>query len=872
MDVITSHLNADFDALGSAIAAKKLYPEAVIVFPGSLEKRVREFLEVFNPAVIQRMKDIRLADVTRLIVVDTKHPDRIGAFKEILSYPRLKVHVYDHHPVRSDDIRAELSILDTVGAVSTLFAEILQKKKIPPSPLEATMLCLGIYEETGSLMFSSTTPRDLTAAAYLLKRGANLNIVSRFLREEMSREELALLNELMQSLREVVIQGIRIKIGKGTTEGFGDVAHLAHRIMDAEDIDAVVLMIGMADKVVLIGRSRIPELNVAQALAEFGGGGHSRAASATIKDMPFELIEEQLAAALERSVRPAKTARDVMTTPVVTIQWDSRMKDAEDIMTKYGVNALPVVKGDEYLGVLTREVVEKALFHGLGNNRCGDFATTDALAVAPDAAMPEIEKSMIERNQRFVSVVDEGKVKGAITRTDILRVLYEDYLRKSRVETGRAPEEAPGGFSRNIVNVMREELPQEVFSFLQMAGTVADELGYGAYLVGGCVRDMLRREKNLDLDIVVEGDGIAFARRLGRTLDAKVTEHERFGTAAVIKGDFKLDVATSRTEFYESPAALPKVESSSIKKDLYRRDFTINTLAVRLNQKGFGMLIDFFGGQRDLKEKAIRVLHNLSFVEDPTRTFRAIRFAERFGFRLTKHTENLIKLAIRMKIFDKLSGSRLYDELQLICYETHPLRSFRRLGDYDMFRVIHPKIAYTDALEALLQAVHDAITWYDLLYLGDAYDKGMLYSMTLVHGLSGSEREAALRRLNVTDRQKERLLKCLGYSDRLLQSLRPDDAAEVYHLLAEHAVETVLFTMARCDDMERKRAISEFLLRHRRLKPLLGGDDLKQFGLQPGPLFSDIFRALLDERIRGNLVTKDDETAFVKKHFAPANM
>ena len=481
MDVITSHLNADFDSLASAIAAKRLYPDAVIAFPGSLEKRVREFVEVFNPAVIRRLKDIDLSQIKRLIIVDTKHPDRIGMFKEILGKPGVKVHVYDHHPVTAHDIRGELSVLDTVGAVSTLFAEILQKKKIVVSPMEATMLRLGIYEETGSLMFASTTPRDLTAAAYLLKRGANLNIVSRFLKEEISKEEVSLLNELMQSLREVVIQGIRVKIAKGNMEGFGDVSHLAHRILDSEDADAVVMMVGMADKVLLVGRSKVAELNVAKALAEFGGGGHGTAASATIKDMPFELIEERLLAALERSVKPMKTAQDVMTTPVVTIQWDSRIKEAEDIMTKYGVNALPVVRGDAYVGIITRELVEKALFHGLGRNRCGDFATTDALTVSPDANMPEVEKSMIEQNQRFVSVVEGGKVKGAITRTDILRTLYEDYLRKSRVGAGpRVPGDAAAGYVRHVAQLLREELPAPLYAFLERAGAVADELGYGA--------------------------------------------------------------------------------------------------------------------------------------------------------------------------------------------------------------------------------------------------------------------------------------------------------------------------------------------------------------------------------------------------------
>jgi tRNA nucleotidyltransferase (CCA-adding enzyme) len=260
---------------------------------------------------------------------------------------------------------------------------------------------------------------------------------------------------------------------------------------------------------------------------------------------------------------------------------------------------------------------------------------------------------MIEQNQRFVPVLDGDRIIGAITRTDILRALYEDFLRKSRVSAKELVGESVLGLGRNISGILKEKLPSHLYDFLKMAGEIADDLKFGSYLVGGCVRDMLRGEENLDIDIVVEGDGIAFAKKLGEKIGAKVTTHERFGTAQVMyqktedrkqktEETIKIDVATARTEYYEFPAALPKVETSSIKKDLYRRDFTINTLAVKLNKRDFGQLIDFFGGQRDLKDRVIRVLHNLSFIEDPTRAFRAIRFSERFGFKLTKHTENLI--------------------------------------------------------------------------------------------------------------------------------------------------------------------------------------------------------------------------------------
>ncbi len=868
MDVITSHINADFDSLASAVAAKKLYPEAVIVFPGSMEKRVRDFIDVFKPADIKKVKDIQLDKVTRLIIVDTKHPDRIGPLKELLSRNDVTVHIYDHHPVTTNDINGEVKVLDTVGAVSTLFAEIIQKKRYQITPMEATLLCLGIYEETGSLIFTSTTPRDLTAVAFLLKRGANLNIVSDFLKEELSKDTVALLNELVQSLKEVVIHGVRIRIGRGTMEGFSDVSYLAHKIMDMEDLDmdAIIIMIGMADKILIVARSKVPELNVSQLLADFGGGGHATAASATIKDVPFEIAEDRLVDSLNKNIRPMKLAIDVMTKPVVVISGESRVKEAEDMMTRYGVNVLPVLKDGDYKGIITREVVEKALFHGFGKSRCIDFATTDAATVTPGTFLSEIEKTMVEHNQRFVAVMEGKTIVGAITRTDILRSLYEDVLRKSRISTEQVfPGEGFHGFGRDVASLLKDTLPESLYAFLEMAGGVADDFGYGAYIVGGCVRDILRREENLDIDIVIEGDGIAFAKNLGEKLGAKVTVHQTFGTAVVKKDAFKLDVATARTEYYESPAALPKVETSSLKRDLYRRDFTINTLAIKINRKNFGHLVDFFGGQRDLKDKVIRVLHNLSFVEDPTRAFRAIRFSERFGFKLTKHTENLIKLAVRMNIFDKLAGTRLYDELALMFNETDPIKSLKKLGDYELPKVIHPKLAFTPELEAIMQYVHDVISWFDLLFLEENYDKGLLYILALLHGLNRDEREAALSRLAVSDKIHDFILRVFQAAQKISRNIIPGNPVMIYHLLAECEIEALLFSMAVLQDNEKKKAISHFLLELRTVKPLIKGADLKALGVSPGPLYSKIFTEVLNEKLLKRLPSKNDEIDFVKK-------
>lgn len=864
MDIITSHINADFDSLASMVAAKKLYPGAQIVFPGSQEKKLRDFMEAFHPVDIKRIKDIDLSKVIRLIMVDTKNPGRIGPFAELLSKKGIKIHVYDHHPFSKGDIRGEVEKIENVGATATIFTEMLKSRKVHLTPMEATILALGIYEETGYLLFPSTTERDLLAVSYLLRKGANLNIVSRFLKMELSMEELDILNELVQSSKEMVIGGIRIKVTKAFREGYlGDAAYLAHRMMDIEDIDAVVVLLGMEGKILMVARSRVPELDVSNVMKEFGGGGHPTAASATIKEASLEILEDRLTEVIRNNVKPFKVASDVMTRPVISIKWDSSIKEAEAMMTRYGVNVLPILREDKYVGLISREIVEKAIFHGFGKGKSIDFATTDATTVSPNAPIREVETLMIEQNQRFMPVVDDGRIIGAITRTDILRTLYEEFLRRRKIEETVVREKPSVG--RSLSSWLKSRFPPGVYNLLKFSGEVAEGLGFNAYLVGGSVRDLLRGEENLDIDIVIEGDGIVFAKALGEKLNASVKSHQRFNTAQVITGKLKLDVATARTEYYESPAALPKVEKSSIKKDLYRRDFTINSLAIKLNPKDFGLLMDFFGSQRDLKEKTIRVLHNLSFIEDPTRAFRAIRFSERFGFKISKHAENLIKSAVKMNLFEKLSGPRLYEELLLLFNETEPGRALKKLSDLSLLKVIHPALTFDEELEETLKSLHETVSWFNLLFLEEKTDRGILYLMALLSELKEEEAEAAAERLSPPPKIKDMIDKGISKAREVVKRLPSEDPVEIYNLLRKLRLETILLAMALSKDRLKQKVISRYLTELRKIEPILKGEDLKKIGVKPGPVYSRILKELLEEKLRGHLKSREDEERFVRR-------
>jgi tRNA nucleotidyltransferase (CCA-adding enzyme) len=868
MQVITTHLNADFDSLASCMAAKKLYPQAVVVLPGSMEKRVKLFHESFKLFEIKKLKEIENEKINTLIIVDTRSIARIGELSHFLK-PEVKIHLYDHHPPGDDDIKADFEITEPIGALSSLFTEIFRKKEIAISPMEATLLCLGIYEETGCLLFPSTTPRDLEAVSYLLKRGANLNIVSQFLKEELTKEEITLFNELLKNLDEHIVGEKRIHITHGVIDLSKDISHIAHKLMELIDTDALFIIVGMEDKLLIIGRSNIPEIDVGSILSIFGGGGHWAAGSATIRDMPINLLIEEIIEGIKNHVKPLKLAKDLMTTPVISVQWDIPIKEAEKIMTKYGINAMPVVKEESYMGVITRGVVEKAIFHGLKKSKVSDFATTDAYTAEEDTPIMEIEKNMVELNQRFVPILRENKVVGVITRTDILRNLYEELMRKFKLSQPK--QETYEEVRRNIANLLQEFFPKEVYEILLKAGELADELNFGVYLVGGSVRDILMRIPSPDVDIVVEGDGIKFAYRLAERIKGKVTPHPRFSTAKIIKelskngktSDFHIDIATARTEYYESPAALPKVETSSIKKDLYRRDFTINALAVKLNSQDFGLLLDFFGGQRDIKEKRIRVLHNLSFVEDPTRAIRAIRFAEKLGFRISKHTENLIKLAVRMGIFEKLKGSRLYDELLLLLRETSPPNSLKRMQDYGLIKVIHQSLD-EKYVSIDISKAYETLQGIELLYLKENYRKELIYLMVLLWRLKDTEREEALEKISPPEHIKKEIIDSISTARNTLRLLITDQPAQIYTILKPLKIETVILAMIFASE-EQKRRISLYLTKLKDIKPSITGNELKNLGITPGPKYREIFDTILKEKLLGRLQSKEEEIEYVRK-------
>ena len=581
-------------------------------------------------------------------------------------------------------------------------------------------------------------------------------------------------------------------------------------------------------------------------------------------------MDRSIKALLRSRINPQKLVKDTMSAPVIQIRPEGEIKDASILMTKYNINVLLVIDNNKrLLGYITRQILEKAVFFGLGNIQVREYMNIDIKTIGPDASLSQAKDTIIKDRLRLLAVVEDDIVIGVITRTDLLSILVggpevPDFIHEFRNASHFTRK-------KNIASLLKERLPRRVIEIFKEFGDTADTLGYAAYLVGGLVRDILLKQENLDVDVVVEGDGIAFAREYAANHDVRVRSHKKFGTAVLIFPDgFKVDVATARMEYYETPAALPTVEISSLKMDLFRRDFVINTLAIKLNKRDYGTLMDYFGGQNDLKEKVIRVLHNLSFVEDPTRVLRAIRFEQRFGFKISKLSQTLMKNAVKINSFNDLSGRRLFLELKLILMENQPVQAIERMNQFDLLQFISPEIKYTKELQSLLESIVGVISWFNLLYLEEPFQPWKIYWHGLTSQLDKKEMKRLAQRMQMNELEKKRMVSQAMEINTVLSQIfkiRRDSNYAIYTLLSQYDTEILLYMMARTNNEQTKKWISFYFNDLRKVKIKLQGRDLKMMGFKPGPLFKKIFSRLMEVRLNNQLNTKEEEIEFIRKEF-----
>lgn len=895
MDLILCHQSADFDTLGAAVGAARLYPGARIALAGGSLPGVQEFLALYRdefPLIELRSVDPR--QVQRWILVDCYDPDRLGKAAAWLSVPGAKIEIFDHHlpatPLEELWPQQQISAhIEAVGSTCTLLVERLQGAGIRLSPFERLALALGLHMDTGSLTFPETTARDAAALTWLLQQGVNLVLLRRFLGDGLTPPMQELLSQGLAQMQVEAVGEYRL----GTwllelPEFVPGLAGLVMRLMDLTGVDVLLLVARQGERLSLIGRARQEFAQLGRVMARYGGGGHDCAAAATLKASPDQPLPDpaqvlsDLSQAVKERIPPPVTAKDLMSSPVRTIRPEVTIQEAQRVLLRYGHSGLVVVDGQGRLvGVISRRDIDIALHHGFGHAPVKGYMTTDVKTLSPDTPLAEIQRLMVQWDIGRLPVLQDGQLVGIVTRTDVLRHLHQ--------LPALSPQLASPALSCPLDLTFAALSPQHR-RLLEEAARIADEKGLRLYLVGGAVRDLLLHRwgrqpssclERLDLDLVVDGpypstpqgtDPPGWGLILGKALkqhfpEARLEIHGKFQTAALIwPGGFCVDIASARTEFYPYPASPPEVAMGSIHQDLYRRDFSINALALRLNGPQRGQLLDFFGGQADLQKGIIRALHPNSFIEDPTRIYRAVRFAVHLGFALDPTTEEWIRTAVASGLHDAVGGERLKQELAYILRSRDWPLAFERLAAWGALRCIHPALTWDPSLYRRLQRVGRWAYHFRRRYpeLG-SQEIWQLRLEALLLPLPQAPQVAS--QLHLTQAGIERLSHFSHYQALLAQletgSLSP---AQVVRLLQGLRIPAVIL-LAGLAAKPARRLLWRYLQEWHWVKPPLNGHDLRCLGYKPGPLFQEILERLRCLTLNGELTTRAEAEAWLRKHF-----
>ncbi|AWV90330.1 CBS domain-containing protein [Bradymonas sediminis] len=445
MRVIITHANADLDAVASLVCARKLYGDAVCVRPRAVSLSTQRYLALHKDrAGLLRVPEVDAASVDEIVVVDVRNGRRLREYTEFFKTAK-RVIVYDHHPASADDIEADEVNVEPVGSCATLLCERLQEAGIELNEWEATLALLGIYSDTGSLSFDGTTPRDIDAAAYLLRMGARLAVVNRYMRQRFTPEQFQLLTQMMGQLEEVSVDAVEIAISTGHAAKFvQSAAGVVEDVMRLGGHDAIFGVIGFdqGKRVQVVGRSRVPYINVGKILAGMGGGGHAGAGAASFKGRDEASVIAEIKEALNASDLSPTRVSDLMSSPVQTIGRDVSLGEAKALLERWNFSGAPVrsAESEEVCdaevgdssdvnctiidGIISRRDIARAEAGGNLHLPVASHMSHEVVAIPQDEPILDAFELMTQRDIGRLPVRDGGRLVGIITRSDILRRMY----------------------------------------------------------------------------------------------------------------------------------------------------------------------------------------------------------------------------------------------------------------------------------------------------------------------------------------------------------------------------------------------------------------------------------------------------------------
>lgn len=850
MELIVTHSNTDFDGLAAQLAAQKLYPRAIAVLNHRLRDNVAEFESLHHQHLpFVREEDLPERPVSRLIVVDTPTAPSLPGLDD----EQIPTLIIDHHP-RSQPPRPHEELIHAeLGATTSLLVARLIERGCGLSATEATLMLLGIYEDTGHLSYHTTRQEDVAAAAWLLGQGAQIEAVGEFLHRPLTAEQERIFRQIESRMQILTIDGWSILLASAAIQGdTPQLAVLAEKLADLYAPSVIGLAISSNHHgTQIILRAATDAIDAGAIARGFGGGGHAAAAAAFVRGQGCESVQADLERAIRRMLRPSTAAEQLMSRLVRCLPASATMAEASAALERSGHSALPLVDAQQApRGILMRQDTDTAMRHGLGGAAVSTFMWPCPPTVAPHTMVGEVRRLLADRQRsphgKLLVTDMGGRLMGIITRADL-------------------PLDDAEIHHPNDADELEHFLAPQLLDLLRTAAEQAEQQGCWLYLVGGTVRDMLLGRAQGDLDLLVEGNAIRLAEALATRLGGEVTSYRQFGTATLALDDpqidtHSLDFVTARSEFYAEPGALPQIEPAGLRHDLRRRDFTINTLAICLNASRYGWRYDLHGGERDLETKQIRVLHSLSFIDDPTRILRAARFAARLGFTIEPHTRALIGDALDRGMLGVISPQRLFNELSLVLHEPQPQLALELLDELGALRAIHPALGWGAAQSRQAQAARAAAlgeTPYALVVLG-----------LLIYPLADADRAELLARYQ-PPANIVRLAEDVGATRRAMGQIHNAALADsALDRLLNGIGAAALHTAACAEGGAAAAQIRRYIQALRPARIALNGRDLQQLGFPPGPRIGQMLAELRAAKLDGLVSSRADEEAWVLHIFA----
>ena len=677
MKIITTINNPDFDIFASAIAAQRIFKDHNIIFPGNFTPDISNYLKntgVYFPYYL--IEELNIKKISSLVIVGTTSLELIN--REIVKKIESIENIYfiDNEKKENELEKNITYICDESSACISIVIDKIFEHNSTISDEESKLFLTALYKKTNNFLKNNIQQVDFKAAAKLINKNINIKEIAKYSHNPLLNFSNDIFRKLLLNMKSYNNSGLTLGITYIKNEEFHDSFLInLERLWDSLDYDTLIVLYQIREKTYFYCKTR--EIFDLKTLLTpfFINIKKERTAFGFYNILNIEKIRNQIRDNFEKISLDFRKIKNIMTSPVRTVFANMTVKEVNKIMDQTGHKNLPVIKKEKIVGIIRRKEIKLAIQHKMHHTRIEKLMNKSIIAINKEKSIQHAKELFHKNNMNCLLVLENGILLGIVTTKDLF---IKDY------ETTEMRIDIPQ--TQKITNLINRRVPKEIQSILKIIGSLSSTYDISVFVVGGFVRDLILNRDNLDLDIVVEGNANEFTEKIADFLNIKVEHHKEFLTSKLtFKNGITVDFASARTEYYEKPAILPRVKMSTIKKDLYRRDFSINAMAIKLNTEEYGILVDFFNSRGDLISKKIRILHNLSFLEDPTRILRGIRFEQRFDFSFEETTLTLLKEAVKKKFLERVSGQRLREELINILKEKNPFYSIKRIKDLRIY-------------------------------------------------------------------------------------------------------------------------------------------------------------------------------------------